>query len=106
MLKAFTLLALISASGCSLAETHAAPAPPQHPTAAQRAVRTLEHARFGPYVGETPRPQLRDIRCAGTSANRVRCHAAWDEHPTAPIVFGVKPNGVLYILVAGPLAIS
>jgi hypothetical protein len=109
MRKTFALLVPVAAfaGACSWAGNAAAPQSTSAPqTAVQRAVRELQHARFGPYTGDAARPLLRSIRCAGVSADRIRCSAVWDGHPTKPIVFGVKPNGALYVVVAGPLAIS
>lgn len=102
MVKRLALVALMVAPGCSLAQTTSAPA---STPAADRAVRTLQHARFGPYVGDVSRPLLRDIHCAAVSSSRIRCHATWDAR-RKQIVFGVKRDGSLYVIVAGPLAIS
>ena len=43
---------------------------------------------------------------AAVSGDRIRCHATWQGRRTKTIVFGVKPSGALYVIVAGPLAIS
>jgi hypothetical protein len=104
MVKALTVLALVAVSAaCSSFSSSAAPA---STTSVQRAVHELRHAQFGPYTGDATRPLLRDIRCVASSATRVHCHATRQGHRTKAIVFGVRPNGSLYVVAAGPLAIS
>ena len=108
-MKTLILLLLLTAStsACSFGGGSAAPASTARPTATavQRAVYDLRHAQFGPPRIST-RPLLRNIRCESLSSSRVRCRATWQGRRTKQIVFGVKPSGALYVIVAGPLAIS
>ena len=110
VMKTLFLLLLLTAStsACSFGGGSAAPASTARPTvtAVQRAVYDLRHARFGPYTGDATPSLLRNIRCESLSSSRVRCHATWQGRRTKQIVFGVKPSGALYVIVAGPLAIS